>query len=246
MSATVVINAKYEFLRESLLHVKDFFNQSDESIHKARNELRISEIGKEKMVIKAFKVPHLLNRMVYGFFRNSKAYKSYHNGLKLLDLGVDTPIPVCLIENRHFGFFGESYFVSLFEPYDFTIREAFHHKVDDYQEVIKAFTAFTYALHQKGVWHEDYSLGNILITRQDDGYRFSLVDINRMKFMTISAEKGCENFAKLWAKEEDLRFMADEYAKLSGLDEERSFELMALHVKHVVQKKALKNKIKGK
>ncbi len=246
MSTTTVINPKYESLRDSLLHVRDFFDQSDESIHKARNELRISEIGSQKMVIKAFKIPHLLNRVVYGFFRDSKAYKSYHNALKLLELGIPTPTPVSLIENRHFGFFGESYFVSLYEPYDFTIREAFHHKVDDYQEVIKAFVAFTWDLHVKGVWHEDYSLGNILITRQDDGYRFSLVDINRMKFIAISAEKGCENFSKLWAKEEDLILMSQEYARLSRMNASETLELIRLHVKRVVDHKALKQKFKSK
>ncbi|MEA3523012.1 MAG: hypothetical protein U9R50_08545 [Campylobacterota bacterium] len=232
----------YKLLENKLLHVKQLFMQSNESIHKARNELRIIELDEQKMVVKSFKIPHLLNRFVYSFFRKSKAYKSYHNALKLLELNVNTPKPVALIQNYDFFLLRESYFISLYEPYDFTIREAFHHKIEDYKEVIKAFVAFTYNLHVKGIWHEDYSLGNILITRQKEGYRFALVDINRMKFMSISAEKGCENFSKLWAQEEDLVLMAQEYAQLSGLSAEKSLNLIHYHVQRVKDKKALKQK----
>jgi hypothetical protein len=114
---------------------------------------------------------------------------------------------------------------------------------------LRAFAAYTYELHQKGVWHLDYSPGNILIKRSDQGYQFSIVDINRMEFRPISALEGCENFNKLWASDEELEIMGREYARLSGLDETITIAEMKRHndankrIKNF--KKRLKRWLKG-
>ena len=42
-------------------------------IHKGRNELRIMEFEGRKLVVKAFRRPHLINQFVYGIFRASTA-----------------------------------------------------------------------------------------------------------------------------------------------------------------------------
>ena len=63
-------------------------------IHKGRNELRIMEFEGRKLVVKAFRRPHLINQFVYGIFRASKAKRSYDNALLLQGLGIGTPQPV--------------------------------------------------------------------------------------------------------------------------------------------------------
>lgn len=55
-------------------------------IHKGRNELRIMEFEGRKLVVKAFRRPHLINQFVYGIFRASKAKRSYDNALLLQDI----------------------------------------------------------------------------------------------------------------------------------------------------------------
>jgi hypothetical protein len=240
----IIIDSRFEHLRQQFENIETLFDSSRESIHKARNELRVVTVDDMQMVIKAFRIPNLLNRVVYAHFRPSKASKSYHNALRLIELGIATPLPVAYIEDTCMGLFNTSFFISLYEPYDFTIREALHHNIEDYEAVLKAFTAFTYELHNKGVWHEDYSPGNILVTRQEHGYRFSLVDINRMKFMPVSPEKGCENFAKLWAHDEDLRLMAEEYARSAGMEAAQTFGLFKRYARRVVERKAFKQKLK--
>jgi len=61
------VNSKYSNFKDELLHVKEHFNNSSNSIHKARNELRISEINSKKVVIKAFKVPNIINQVAYAY-----------------------------------------------------------------------------------------------------------------------------------------------------------------------------------
>jgi hypothetical protein len=221
----------------------------DHTIHKARNELKIIELEGIKTVVKSFKVPHLFNRIVYTFFRKSKAYKSYHNALRLQELAISTPQPIALIEFFSSGLLADSYFISEFFDYDFTIRTPLLEPLEDREAIFTAFAAYTYELHQKGVWHLDYSPGNILIKRSEQGYQFSIVDINRMEFREISALEGCENFNKLWASNEELEIMGREYARLSGLDEAVVIREMQSHndankrVKNF--KKRLKRWLKG-
>ncbi len=229
-----------------LPEIADHFGRSGESIHKARNELRIARMAGRDIVIKAFRVPHLINRIVYGRFRDSKASKSFHNALELQKRGVATPQPVGYIEFYRSGLFCESYYLSLHTPYDFTVREAFHHKIDDHAAVIDAFAAFTFDLHSRGVWHVDYSPGNILVHRTADGVHFSLVDINRMVFKEFSPEEGLTNFAKFWAKPEDLERMAKVYAELAGVDPEKAVKIAAGAATALQHKTELKRRLKGR
>ncbi len=245
MSYKYSLNDKYLHFKDALLDVKRYFDASDESIHKARNELRISEIESEKVVIKAFKVPHLINQFAYAYLRDGKARKSYDNAIKLQALHVNTPTPIGLIEFYRFGLLKQSYFIAKYEAYDFTIREAFHRKIEDYKEVIKAFALFTYDLHVKGVWHVDYSPGNILISRKNGSYHFSLVDINRMEFRDIGEYEGLENFAKFWAKEEDLKLLATSYAEVASLDVDKAIQRASDAAKKLQAKTELKRKLKG-
>lgn len=210
---------QYAYLHNSFETIQSIFMSDDHSIHKARNELKVIDIQGIKTVVKSFKVPHLLNRIVYSYFRRSKAYKSYHNALRLQKLGISTPQPIALIEFFESGLLADSYFISEFFEYDFTIRTPLLEPLSDRESIFTAFAAYTYALHQSGVWHLDYSPGNILIKKTENGYQFSIVDINRMEFRDITPIQGCENFNKLWASNEELEIMGREYARLSGLDE---------------------------
>ncbi len=240
---------RYQFLKPSFESIQKIFANDNHSIHKARNELKIIELDGIKTVVKSFKVPHLLNRIVYTFFRKSKAYKSYHNALRLSELNISTPEPIALIEFFESGLLGESYFISEFFDYDFTIRTPLLEPLEDREAIFTSFAAYTYSLHQKGVWHLDYSPGNILIKRIESGYQFSIVDINRMEFREISPLQGCENFNKLWASDEELEIMGREYARLCGFNVAVTISQMKRHndankrVKNF--KKKLKKVLKG-
>ena len=246
MSVKYALHSDHPDFEASLRNIKSLFAASDESIHKARNELRIATLHGLKCVIKAFKVPHPLNRFVYAYLRDSKAKKSYKNALKLLARGIATPKPIGYIEFFENGLLSESYFISEHEPYDFTIREVLHHEVADAETVLEAFAAFTYALHQKGVWHEDYSPGNILIRKTAAGYAFLLVDINRMKFRPVSPQEGLQNFSKLWASPEDLTLLGKAYAGLSGMDEAKALKIIRTAARKTEAAVTLKKRLKGK
>ncbi|KFN39344.1 MAG: hypothetical protein JU82_07440 [Sulfuricurvum sp. MLSB] len=249
MDARYEYRPEYAHLRPSFEAIRSIFHADSNTIHKARNELKVIEIGGVKTVVKSFKIPHLFNRIVYTRLRRSKAYKSYHNALRLQELGVSTPSPIALIEFFESGLLSESYFISEHFDYDFTIRTPLLEPMEEREAIFTAFAAYTYDLHRKGVWHLDYSPGNILVKRTENSYLFSIVDINRMAFRSITPMQGCENFNKLWASDSDLAIMGREYARLSGLGENIVIAEMKRHndankrVKNF--KKRLKTLVKG-
>ncbi len=206
------IHTKYAAAFESfLLNIKAHFSDNTNTIHKARNEIKVIDHNGMNTVVKSFKIPNLFNRIVYSFFRDSKAKKSYENSLKIINF---VPQPIGYIEFYNSSLLKNSYFVSQKFDYDFTIREPLLDKsFDERDKIFQAFARFTLELHNENIFHDDYSPGNILIQKDVNGYIFKLVDINRMKFYDLSQMERAKNFSKLWASDDELTVMATEYMK---------------------------------
>ncbi len=231
-----ILNEEFKKFEYFLCNIKQFFKENSISIHKARNELKVIEHENKKLVVKYFKIPHFINKVVYTFFKKSKAQKSYEYALKIKDF---TPKPIGYIEFYKFGLLDESYFVSEKFDYDFTIREPLLDiNFPNKNEIFKAFAQFTFDLHENGIYHLDYSPGNILIKKENDNFIFKIVDINRMKFLNMDLEKRAKNFSKLWAKDEDLEFIAKEYAKIY---EKNNEEFISKTISFSKKHKAVKN-----
>jgi len=238
---SITINSKYLPLCQN---IENIFKESENSIHKARNEIKIVTHESEELVIKAFKIPHIINKIAYGFFRSSKAEKSYVNSLKIIEF---VPQPIAYIEEKKFGLLYKSYFISEHFAYDFTIRELLTNKdFENKKEIYHTFANFTTQLHNQGIKHLDYSPGNILIKKENDEYIFKIIDINRMKFKELSTQERLENFAKLWATDEDLTIIIEEYVKLNNLDEEKSLKIALEASQKHKNRKNFKKRLKGK
>jgi len=239
------INPEYSSVfKDFLLNIKVSFFQNTHSIHKARNEIKILEYADQKIVVKSFKIPHFINKVVYSFFRDSKAKKSYENSMKIIDF---VPEPIGYIEFKKLGLLFESYFISKEFEYDFTIREPLLDKdFDDKVAIFEQFALFTYRLHEQGILHLDYSPGNILIKKENSGYIFKIVDINRMQFKTLLLEDKLKNFSKLWAKDADLEIMIKSYATLIGEDVNECITKALYYSQKNKDIKNFKKRLKGK
>ena len=67
-----------------LQDIRSYFRKSEQSIHKARNEIKILNYDNEQLIVKSFKIPNVFNKIVYTFFRDTKAKKSYENSMKII------------------------------------------------------------------------------------------------------------------------------------------------------------------
>jgi tRNA A-37 threonylcarbamoyl transferase component Bud32 len=231
-----------ERLKDFVRNIKTYFKQEKNTvIYDKRNIIKIVEFEGKKYVVKSFKIPHLLNQIVYRFFRDSKARRSFDNAYQLEKMDIETPQTVGYIEfPTHFRF-KESFYISEFLDFDFEIRAIFTDKhFEDRENILKKFIEYTYKLHQKKVHHIDYSPGNILVKKLGSFYQFSIIDVNRMEFVEFDDALRMKNLAKLTNNREDNEFMAKHYADIAKLDEK--ILLDKLNVALIKQEKYLANK----
>ena len=192
-----------------------------------RNIIKIVKLQDLKINIKAFKIPNIFNQIAYKYFRKSKAQRSFEYAEKLIQLGVGTPMPIAYFEYKSLFLFKKSFYVSEQLDCDITYRELTKDfNYPDYDNVLRAFTRFTFQLHEKGIHFLDHSPGNTLIKKVGNEYNFYLVDLNRMDFGDLDFDTRIKNFARLTIHKSMVEVMSDEYAKCSGEDYDKIFNLM--------------------
>lgn len=227
-----------------LENINEYFTKSSNSIHQARNEIKIIKYENKDLVVKSFKIPNFINKLVYTFFKDSKAKKSYENSVKIIDF---VPTPIGYVEFKSYGLLSNSYFVSENFKYDFTIREPLlDSDFIDREIILKEFANFSFRLHENDILHLDYSPGNILIKKSTNGFTFKIVDINRMAFKKLSLNQRLQNLSMLWAKDEDMKIIAKQYAKLLAKSEDMIVDLALKYSQKHKDRKNFKKRLKGK
>ena len=247
------IQTEYLPIKNELLSIPERFDTEGETIYVGRNTLKVFEIGNEKFCVKSFQIPHVVNRFAYAYIRKSKAERSFLYASRFLSMGINTPAPVAFMVYRNLWGVNRSYYIYKWQPCDCTFRGIATSFPDEKDEVYKAFARFTYDFHSKGVYFIDYSAGNTLVRKEEDGsWHFWLIDLNRTNFVEVPPRLGIKNLARLELPEASLRVIAGEYARLRGEDPEEMsrllIELTGKNNDRVVRKshlRAFRKKIKG-
>ena len=212
-----------------------------------RNSLKLFELNGKTINVKSFKIPNIINQIAYRFFRSSKAQRSFEYANALKKLSVGTPQPIAYYEYKSLLFFNKSYYISEHLNYGLTYRElTTDFNYPNWEAILRAFTRFTFDLHEKGVNFLDHSPGNTLITTKNNEYKFYLVDLNRMEFKTMNFQDRMQNFARLTPYKEMVQVMSDEYAKIAELDYDKVFTTMWILTSEFQQKFHQKQRLKKK
>ncbi|WP_276380607.1 Kdo domain containing protein [Flavobacterium sp. H4147] len=217
-----------------------------------RNKIKLFSLDDKTINIKSFKIPNLINKIAYRYFRKSKAKRSFEFATILLEKGIGTPQPIAFLENFNLIGLKDSYYASEHLITELTYRELV--EIPDYPDhdnILRQFVKFTFDLHEKGVEFLDHSPGNTLIKKIDDSkYEFFLVDLNRMNFHNaMSFEQRMNNFSRLTPKKEMIEVMSNEYSKFyTSKSESEIFEKMwqatSTFQEEFMRKKRLKKKLK--
>lgn len=210
-----------------------------------RNVIKTVDFKGLSLNIKSFKEPNLINKIAYQYFRKSKARRSFEYATLLKDKGIGTPEPIAYFEFKHGLGFGKSFYISQHTTPDLTYRELVHQPdFPDHEKILRAFTRFTFQLHEKGVEFQDHSPGNTLIFIEKDDIKFALVDLNRMKFKRLNFRERMFNFRRLTPKKEMVEIMSDEYAQLIQKPGAEVFKWMWHYTSEFQRKFHLKQKRK--
>lgn len=248
------IYPNFENLTQNLIWVIDNFKgQGKDFVIGNRNIIKEFEVGGNSVIVKSFKVPNALNRIIYRYFRKSKARRSYEYAIKLQEKGIGTPLPYAYFENRDAFGLKDSYYISEHLFADLTFRELV--QIPDFPEhdiILRQFTHFCFLLHEKGIEFTDHSPGNTLIKKDAPGkYSFYLVDLNRMNFHdSMGFDLRMENLKRLTPKEEMVAVMSNEYARYYNKTEQEIFKTLwdktSEFQRKFWRKRALKKKFKFK
>lgn len=213
-----------------------------------RNTIKLFELEEKTVNIKSFKIPNFYNKIIYKFFRKSKARRSFEYANILLKHGIGTPQPIAFAESFTLLGLNKSYYISEHLECDLTFRELV--EIPNFPEneiILRQFTQFCYTLHQKGIEFLDHSPGNTLIKKMNDGdYEFFLVDLNRMSFhQELSFDERMKNLSRLTPKKEMIEIMSAEYSKLYLRETEAAiFQKMWFYTNDFQVKFYKKNRIK--
>lgn len=245
---TAVFSEDYKASRKEILQIiKDFETKGALLGNGTRNRIKLFENEGELLNVKSFKVPNPVNKIAYKFFRKSKAQRSFEYAHELLKRDIGTPAPVAYFEEVSKMSFLKSFYVSRQQECDLTFRELLTQPdFPDREKILRAFTRFTYELHEKNIEFLDHSPGNTLIKLNDGEYEFFLVDLNRMKFRNLDFDARMKNFSRLTPKKEMIRIMAEEYAKLVGKTEAEVFDKMWRYTQNFQERFRRKHRLKKK
>lgn len=237
---TVTINPKYNFLKEYIEKIPATFAALDQVLYNDRNVIKTDEVSGVKLVIKSFNRIYLSNRIRYSFFHPSKAKRAYDYGLQLLQKGFLTPEPVAFIECFEYGLLKQSYFISLYT--DFAPLSS--HLADGQDLLMRDLARYTFQLHKDGIYHMDYSSGNILCKKENGRFQFSLIDNNRMKFGRFSYARRLKNFRRLGLSHDQLVNVAMEYSRLEKRDAGETVDRIISYVRQHNERRNLKQAAK--
>jgi hypothetical protein len=246
----IIFAETYKRKKEAIFKCLKNFNSEGESLNDGqRNSIKIFDLEAKKINIKSFKTPNAVNKLVYRFFRKSKAERSFQYANHLISNNIGTPFPVAFAENKSGLTFKDSYYISEHLDCDLTFRELVTNPdYPNHEEILRAFTRFTFNLHEQEIEFLDHSPGNTLIQLNNGNYKFFLVDLNRMNFIKMNFEERMKNFARLTPKKEMIEVMANEYAHLINKPEAEVFEKMWFFTNQFqekfLRKKELKKKLK--
>src|ERR1051325_442134 len=108
---------------------------------------------------------YFVNRLVYSFIRPSKAKRSYLHSIELNNRGIQTPPPVAYYDIYSVGLLVDSFFVSAYQSLK-TLEQVLKEVNYDptaAKPVLKSLAGHAYKLHTHNIYHDDFSVGNILV-----------------------------------------------------------------------------------
>lgn len=256
MKKQIVISDRYS-QRNDVAQLCNIINHAfdgndGELIYDKRNKLRRFTMKDGLVIIaKRYKKPNIFQKICYSTFWKNKAKKSFIFADYLLNIGIETPAPIAHITYKEKGMVDE-YFL-LTEEASGEESEVLMNKMSEENDVIgmhrlaDALTDLLIKMHEKGFMHGDANLSNFLCQKSDEGYAFSVIDINRSKILHRPASyKECiNNLYRVTHIRPILSMIVKTYARHRGWDEDKVEKDVIAALERFEKRKALHKKLKN-
>lgn len=221
MDTKIVINPTYQAWAAFLHTLPMRFDAEGETLYADRNVIKRYYLNGKAVVVKRFRRPVWIQRMVYTFFRKSKAQRAYLYGLELRRRGVETAESIAYIEHKRLLLIDDCYYVCGNDSAPPIADEIYDTETPNLV-MLADFARFVAYLHEHGILHHDLNRTNVLYHPLGNGhYTFSLIDNNRMRFYpegtTPPLPECMENLTRFTGDMKVFRYVAEEYCKIRHL-----------------------------
>ena len=210
------VNPDFKDIEGFMRTLPTVFANKGQTLKNDRNEIKIIEHDGLKLCIKSFNRVTAFNKIMYSWFRATKAKRSYNVARRLEHVGIHTPRPVGYVEvYGRWHILKSAYYVSLYLDHQFDMKDVLEKPIDCQEKILTSFAQeMATVVHPAGAWHNDLSVGNVLINPVGtDNWAFSFIDLNRLTFRRrIHSIKGLTNFKKLTNNPVALALIAEQYA----------------------------------
>jgi tRNA A-37 threonylcarbamoyl transferase component Bud32 len=207
------IAPEYTDISNFLLQIPSTLDDEGTILQRKRNTVkRVMSPNNVPLIVKRYKIPNLVQRLSYTFFRPSKAKRAYLYAQRLLSMNIATPTPIAYIEEYKNGLFRESFFICT-ECEDETLFDVLI-KVEHFDKgLADAFAIYVVTLHKHGFLHGDLNLDNVFYHRTAQGVQFSTIDINRSHFKVEPTQTEClDNLIRVTHRRDLLAYIVETYA----------------------------------
>ena len=206
----ITLAPQYEGYRTFLASMPDIFENQGELIYKGRNILKKLVYKDKEFIVKKYAEPGFIRSVAYTL-TSSKAHRAYFYGRRMLEEGFNTPVPIAAIEVKRKGLLSDSYFIC--EPdYSKSLLDEFKENGRLSHETVGQLTHLIMSLHEKGIFHGDLNLSNILSSEQG----LVLIDTNRTRFINRNpgVNRRLQNLIRLTHDRRQLSELLGSYAEL--------------------------------
>src|SRR5690349_18344850 len=170
----------FKALKGFVANLPETFFTTGSVIHEHRNIIKRITTSEGDFIVKNFKGMYMVNRVAFSLFVKSKAERSYLHAEILKKNGFITPPNVGWLDRYFLGLLMESYYVSVYSPWD-TFHHIMTNQIPNDKEqrtsLVKHLAALAFRLHKAGIYHLDFSIRNILLIPPLQSYNFALVDL---------------------------------------------------------------------
>ena len=143
---------------------------------------------------------------VKHFFRPSRAKREFDASLMLQQNGFDAPVVIGLFERRVGPFRTENFLLteevedagSMAQLLTDICEDCSGDTTVEKRALIRAFARTVGQMHARGIFHGDLRLGNVLVVKEEQKWRFFLIDNERTrKFVRLPARLRLKNLVQI-------------------------------------------------
>ncbi len=136
----------------------------------------LAECAEQKVVIKRYNIKNFRHRLS-RFWRPTRAWKTWQNAHQLHVLGIKTPKPIAVIEQRSGWFRGKAFYLSEYEPAPDALS-VLSEQESVSKNTLQDFEQLFMAMILSRMSHGDLKANNILLTENG----LTLIDLDAMQF----------------------------------------------------------------